>query len=273
MNFISKNMNGIKLYFLLISLILALGMNAQVYSVRSGKNDNLQHEKSSKGVVVKFKSEITDTLMNPPRKRVWKKGGKLMRWMMGDNVDLDFSPHITKDHVDEKGSRIVLCQSYGVQKKHEKIEDPFVRLSLSAIVLNSDTIYRISLGLSKVSENPSYSLKVDKGDILFLKNCDGEIIELRSDNDYDDIIGSKMPTVSGSLYSVSFYSYNIHPSYSIEEEDLRNILKGISKIRVAYNMEYYDLDIGDYELTDFLRLEYGLIKQAIQEKKTIYDGF
>lgn len=33
MNFISKNMNGIKLYFLLISLILALGMNAQVYSV------------------------------------------------------------------------------------------------------------------------------------------------------------------------------------------------------------------------------------------------
>ncbi len=266
-------MNGTKLFFLSIIMGVTLGINAQTYSVKSAKNGNSRDAKSSKGIIVELNSQITDTLMNPPRKRVWKKGGKMMRWLMGDNVDLDLSPHIIKDYVDEKGSRIILCQSYGLENKGHKIGDPGIKLSLSAITLNSDTAYIVSLSLYKVTETSSFSLKIGKGDILLLKNCDGEMIELRSDYDSEDVIGKRVSSVSNSLGTTFIYVYEIHSSYSIKKEELRKMLKGISKIRVAYNMEYYDVDISDYELTDFLRLEYGLIDQVLQQKKTIYDGF
>lgn len=224
-------------------------------------------KKSSKGIVVELDSSITDTLMSPPRKRFWAKESKVLEWITG--VNRKYYPCIINDYVDDKGDRVISCNPHTFASPYSRKEKrPILRLSVLAQVSGKDTLYHLCLSVIRISENSSFSLSIKEGDVLLFKNIDNEIVKLNAEYSKKDIIGSPF-----TYDNITIYSYEVTTSYLISETDLRKMLKGITKVRVVYNMETYDLEIPDFILTDFLRLEYGLIFQELRKERTIYDGF
>ena len=108
---------------------------------------------------------------------------------------------------------------------------------------------------------------IKEGSPVLLKLGDNSRIELTIDNVYvplPDIMVVYHTTIK--IYKASFWT-------EISAEDIENLAKGLTKIRVEINSAPFDVMLKKDNISQFLIEEYNLIKEQLKKKKSFYDDF
>lgn len=170
---------------------------------------------------------------------------------------------IELDKVDEHGDRYIYCSFENLRSFSDKY------------------IFSISLNASHPKDSPekvfydiflrtgaNVPLAVPNGGRLLIKLKDDSIIELKTNTDFSDKIG-KVQNAGTLVYTY----YSITPIFSVTPEQIEQISKGVKKIRLETTTDPIDKEFKKDKIGKTIKVEYELLKQALQQNKSFSDGF
>src|SRR5574344_1370118 len=171
-----------------------------------------------------------------------------------------FGQSIAVDKTD-KDARYIITSKVLCRNFTDRVVYSF---GMSAIIIGDEQVFNLELDV--VSNGP---LTVEKGSHILIKTFEGNVIELTSTSKSSDNLGT-IKDIGGTLFT----SYTIHPSYSINPAQIDSISKeGVAKIRVETSIDYLDKEYKKDKAGIVIAKDYELIKDAINTKKSLRDGF
>jgi hypothetical protein len=167
---------------------------------------------------------------------------------------------IISDEVKSSGVRVIVGETVAARDMKDK---QVFFVGLSAINKGDSTLWNLAV---KVIEWNAY--RVNKGNILLIKTMNDDVIQLVADDDYD-------ATVRNVHTEPFVYSdYSTVALYPISTEDIAKLCAGVKKIRQEVSIgDTHDKDYKKDKIGSIITAELKLIRNALNEKKTIYDGF
>lgn len=171
-----------------------------------------------------------------------------------------YAQGVASDEVSSDGFRTIIGESVFVTGMSDKVKNE-VALFYYADSVNSS----YSLMLRSVSSKP---YKISKGMKLLLKDKNGEVVELKANNDYDASVGA-VHNINGFVYT----DYSVCAFYDITEETIRQVAEGILKIRQEHSTGAFDKEWKKDKMGSVLRKELAEIRHKASVKKDFHSDF
>lgn len=172
--------------------------------------------------------------------------------------------HIAKDMIDGFNNRFLIGGPRDIDANGIDNNGIKGKVCMQALATVSDTVYSLSFYLIRSGRG----LDVRKGAPLLIKFKSGKVLSLKSDNFREDMIGDTY-TMSGVVST----AYSIVPTYSITEEEMEYFKGGIEKMRLEVSSDICDFNLKTDNISSFLYAEYGMLKMAVNKKRSFYDGY
>ena len=173
-------------------------------------------------------------------------------------------PYIAKDMVDGFNNRFLFCGSRAIDANGIDNNGINGKICMQVLATSSDTVYSLSFYLIRNGRG----LDVRNNAPLLIKFKNGKVLALKSDAFREDAIGDTY-TMSGVVST----TYSIMPTYPITEEEIEYFKNGIEKMRLEVSSDICDFNLKTDNISSFLYAEYGMLKMAINKKRTFYDGY
>lgn len=106
---------------------------------------------------------------------------------------------------------------------------------------------------------------IKKGDKLLLKTTNKKVIELNADKVWKDTVYLSPNSKGFTIQSCA--------SYQVSKTQLDLICKGITKLRLEKIPKNYERDFSSNIFSQLVSDDLNLIKEALKQKKSFYDGF
>lgn len=170
-----------------------------------------------------------------------------------------YSQSFKYDNVDNKGFRLIRTTD-----KSFSDFGTYQKMLVSLMSISKDSYNKISLCICLQDSKP---FKLEEGKSLLLKTKDN-FIELFANS-----------SVVSDTFSIVTYPnirtkmYLSEASYNVTEEQLDSICQGVSKLRLEVSLYNYDRDFPTNKFSRVIKKDYEIIKEALKEKKSFYDGF
>ncbi|MCD7900373.1 MAG: hypothetical protein LUH22_11015 [Bacteroides sp.] len=167
---------------------------------------------------------------------------------------------VVSEFFDEKGVRNVNCEKL---RLYERKDSVYLSMGFLGKEYSGKTNYYIKMQF----DTDSTELTIKKGSILLLRNNNEEIIELKSDSDYESGERIVVGTIanSGNKSSARIYHTAI-AFYPITPEQLLKVTSGIIKLRVEYNSEALDKEFKKDVIGVYVKKNYDLIQRRLLTK-------
>lgn len=167
---------------------------------------------------------------------------------------------VVTDEVTSDGIRAILGESVYVTGMSDKVKLE-VALHFYADSVHSSYL----LNLRAVSSKPYI---ISKGMKLLLKDIDGNVVELEAINDADASV-SEVHNINGFVYS----DYSKTASYEIPEETIRQLGKGVLKLRQEHSTGKFEKEWKKDKMGSVLKKELAEIKHKASLKKDFHSDF
>lgn len=168
---------------------------------------------------------------------------------------------LSVDKVENDGSRILISNEYSIYSRMGLTTTYFTKFRLGCISSQNGKQYQLHMNISEGK------LQIEKGRKILFKFDDGSILELSN----IERIGPADYTYSVSQYGTTYY---VHPTYSITEEQIQQIINGkVVKVRIEHDVDVVDKEIKKNKFAKHLKEAYDSILTALQTNKDIYTGF
>lgn len=157
------------------------------------------------------------------------------------------------------GERFIITSSESIRNFTDKVP---MTISLNcSINTNKEIFYSLSIGMTS-----GYSINVPSNGQLLIKTKNGEIINLKANNEFEDKIGKYNEYAKITLYTTT-------PSYNISPEQIELISSGVQKIRIETSLDPVDKEFKKDKIGSIISSEYKLINEALKQNKSLSDGF
>lgn len=103
---------------------------------------------------------------------------------------------------------------------------------------------------------------------LLLKDVDGNVVELEAINDADASV-SEVHNINGFVYS----DYSKAASYEISEETVRQLGKGVLKLRQEHSTGMFEKEWKKDKMGSILKKELAEIRHKASIKKDFHSDF
>lgn len=168
---------------------------------------------------------------------------------------------LSVDKVENDGSRILISNEYSIYSKMGLTTTYFAKFRLGCISTQDSILYQINLNISEGK------LQIEEGRKILFKFDDGSIMELSNIKR----IGPTDYTYSVSQYGTTYY---VHPTYSITEKQIQQIINGnVVKVRIEHDLDVVDKEIKKNKFSKHLKEAFNNISKALQKNKDIYSDF
>lgn len=167
---------------------------------------------------------------------------------------------VISDEVTSDGIRAIICESVFVTGMSDKVKLE-VALHYYADSIHSSYL----LNLRAISSSP---YKISKGMKLLLKDVDGNVVELEAINDADASV-SEVHNINGFVYS----DYSKAASYEISEETVRQLGKGVLKLRQEHSTGMFEKEWKKDKMGSILKKELAEIRHKASIKKDFHSDF
>lgn len=164
---------------------------------------------------------------------------------------------IVDDRVTDNGLRLISCESKPFRSMTDKV---VLSLAMSASVMDDDVNYYLDATLA--SNAP---ISAPAGARMLIKTSNGDVITLNEfgNKTISDNIG-EVKSAGGIVVK----TYTIHCTYLLTQEQIQQILSGITKIRIELNGDTnYEKEWKKDKISDFLSKEYNLLTGAVATDK------
>lgn len=164
---------------------------------------------------------------------------------------------IVDDRTTDNGARLISCESKPFRSMTDKV---VLSLAMSASVKGDDANYFLDATLS--SSSP---ISAPAGARMLIKTSNGDVITLTefSNKTLSDNIGD-IKNVGGVVVK----TFTIHCAYQLTEDQIHQLLSGITKIRIELNGDAnYEKEWKKDKISDFLSKEYKLLTEAVATDK------
>ena len=168
---------------------------------------------------------------------------------------IGYAQKIVSDEVDGDGMRIITCEEISV--------NPTFKLGLTSFRYKSMGGLRLMVFSFKTSD-----FTVRKDMKLLLKTINDEIITLESCETFS-ALRDRIKTDDGNVI-VGYVNVSL---YTMTEETIKKISKGIKKIRQETTDGLIDVEIDDVTIGSMLKQDFDLMEQAFKTPKSIYSDF
>ncbi len=164
---------------------------------------------------------------------------------------------IVDDRITDSGLPLISCESKPFRSMSDKV---VLSLGLSASVKNGDVKYFLDAKLES-----SLPISAPAGARMLVKTSYSDVVTLNecANKTLSDNIG-EVKNVSGIIVK----TFTIHCSYLLTQEQLDQILSGITKIRIELNGNTnYEKEWKKDKISGFLTKEYNLLTEAVATDK------
>lgn len=164
---------------------------------------------------------------------------------------------IVDDRTTDNGVRLISCESKPFRSMTDKV---VLSLAMSVSVKGDDANYFLDATLS--SSSP---ISAPAGARMLIKTSNGDVITLTefSNKTLSDNIGD-VKNVGGVVVK----TFTIHCAYQLTEDQIQQLLSGITKIRIELNGDAnYEKEWKKDKISDFLSKEYKLLTEAVATDK------
>ena len=164
---------------------------------------------------------------------------------------------IVDDRTTDNGARLISCESKPFRSMTDKV---VLSLAMSASVKGYDANYFLDATLS--SSSP---ISAPARARMLIKTSNGDMITLTefSNKTLSDNIGD-VKNVGGVVVK----TFTIHCAYQLTEDQIHQLLSGITKIRIELNGDAnYEKEWKKDKISDFLSKEYKLLTEAVATDK------
>lgn len=168
---------------------------------------------------------------------------------------IGYAQKIVSDEVDGDGMRIITCEEISIK--------PTFKLSLTSFRYKNMGGLRLTVFSVKTSD-----FTVRKDMKLLLKTINDEVITLESCETFP-ALRDKIITDDGEVF-VGYVNVSL---YTMTEETIKKISKGIKKIRQETTDGLIDVEIDDATIGSMLKQNFDLMEQAFKTPKSIYSDF